>query len=99
MTTSQSLQIQVTIYNGGDSQEVQIPVTLTVPQSQGGPITRTEKVQLIDPSHYATVTFGDLGEVPFDSQATLRVDVARVPCETNIANNTGQYKVLFTLPS
>jgi hypothetical protein len=99
VTTSQSLLMQVTIYNGGDSQEVQIPVTLTVPQSQGGPITRTEKVQLIDPSHYATVTFNDLGEVPFDTTATLRVDVARVPCETNIANNSGSYKVLFTLPS
>jgi hypothetical protein len=99
VTTSQSLQLQVTIFNGGDSQEVQIPVTLTVPQSQGGPITRTEKVQLIDAGHYATVTFNDLGEPPFDTTATLRVDVARVPCETNIGNNSGSYKVLFTLPS
>jgi hypothetical protein len=99
VTTSQSLQMQVTIFNGGDSQEVQIPVTLTVPQSQGGPITRTEKVQLIDAGHYATVTFNDLGEPPFDTTATLRVDVARVPCETNIGNNSGSYKVLFTLPS
>jgi hypothetical protein len=99
VTTSQSLQMQVTIFNGGDSQEVQIPVTLTVPQSQGGPITRTEKVQLVDSGHYATVTFSDLGEPPFDTTATLRVDVARVPCETNIGNNTASYKVLFTLPS
>ena len=99
VTTSQSLLVQVTIFNGGDSQEVQIPVTLTVPQSQGGPIARTEKVQLVDPGHYATVTFSDLGEVPFDTTATLKVDVAKVPCETNVANNSGQYKVLFTLPS
>jgi hypothetical protein len=99
VTTSQSLLMQVTIFNGGQSQEVQIPVTLTVPQSQGGPIVRTEKVQLIDAGHYETVTFSDLGEVPFDTTATLRVDVAKVPCETNVANNSGSYKVLFTLPS
>ena len=30
VTTSTSLAFQVTIYNGGDSQEVQIPVTLTI---------------------------------------------------------------------
>ena len=99
VTTSTSLAFEVTIYNGGDSQEVQIPVTLTLPQSQGGPVTRTEKVQLIDPQHYATVVFPDLGSLPFDSPATISVDVARVPCEMNIANNSAQYKVLFTLPS
>ena len=51
VTTSSSLVFEVTIHNGGDSQEVQIPVTLTIarPQQQGGPITKTEKVQLIDP--------------------------------------------------
>ena len=30
VTTSSSLVFQVTIHNGGDSQEVQIPVTLTI---------------------------------------------------------------------
>jgi hypothetical protein len=99
VATSTNLAFQVTIYNGGDSQEVQIPVTLTLPQSQGGPVTRTGKVQLIDPQHYATVVFPDLGSLPFDSPANISVDVARVPCEVNIANNSAQYKVLFTLPS
>lgn len=99
VATSTSLAFEVTIYNGGDSQEVQIPVTLTLPQSQGGPVTRTGKVQLIDPQHYATVVFPDLGSLPFDSPATISVDVARVPCEVNITNNSAQYKVLFTLPS
>src|SRR5262249_2155593 len=51
VTTSSSLVFQVTVHNGGISQEVQIPVTLTIgrPASQGGPITKTEKIQLIDP--------------------------------------------------
>ena len=36
--------------------------------------------------------------VPFASQTTVTVDVARVPGETNIANNSAQYNVIFSLP-
>jgi hypothetical protein len=101
VTTSSSLVFQVTIHNGGDSQEVQIPVTLTIgrPQSQGGPITKTEKVQLIDPGTDQSVTFTDLGQVPFASQTTVSVDVAKVPGETNTSNNSASYQVIFSLPS
>ncbi len=101
VTTSSSLVFQVTITDGGDFQEVQIPITLTIgrPQSQGGPITKTEKVQLIDPGGNASVVFSDLGQVPFASQTTVRVDVGKVPGETNVANNTAEYNVIFSLPS
>jgi hypothetical protein len=101
VTTSSSLVFQVTIHNGGDSQEVQIPVTLTIgrPASQGGPITKTEKVQLIDPGSDQSVTFSDLGQVPFASQTTVSVDVAKVPGEANTSNNSASYQVIFSLPS
>jgi len=100
VTTSSSLVFQVTIHNGGDSQEVQIPVTLKIdrPAAQGGPITKTEKVELIDPGTDQTVTFSDLGQVPFASQTTVSVDVAKVPGETNTANNSASYQVIFSLP-
>lgn len=100
VTTTSSLVFRVTIHDGGNFQEVQIPVQLTIgrPQSQGGPITRTETVQLIDPGDDQSVVFGDLGQVPFASQTTLVVNVARVPGETNIANNSAQYNVIFSLP-
>ena len=100
VTTSSSLVFQVTIHNGGDSQEVQIPVTLTIarPAAQGGPITKTAKLQLIDPGTDATVTFSDLGQVPFASQTTVSVDVAAVPGELTKTNNSAQYKVIFSLP-
>jgi hypothetical protein len=100
VTTSSSLVFQVTIHNGGDSQEVQIPVTLTIarPAQQGGPITKTATVQLIDPATDATVTFGDLGQVPFASQTTVSVDVAAVPGEVTKTNNSAQYRVIFSLP-
>ena len=49
VTTSSSLVFRVTIHDGGNFQEVQIPVQLTIgrPQSQGGPITRTTTIQLM----------------------------------------------------
>jgi hypothetical protein len=101
VTTSSSLVFQVTVHNGGISQEVQIPVTLTIgrPASQGGPITKTEKIQLIDPGTDQSVTFSDLGSVPFASPTTVTVDVAKVPGEINVANNHAEYNVIFSLPS
>jgi hypothetical protein len=101
VTTSSSLVFQVTVHNGGISQEVQIPVTLTIgrPASQGGPITKTEHIQLIDPGTDQSVTFSDLGSVPFASPTTVTVDVAKVPGEINVANNHAEYNVIFSLPS
>jgi hypothetical protein len=101
VTTSSSLVFQVTVHNGGISQEVQIPVTLTIgrPASQGGPITKTEKIQLIDPGTDQSVAFSDLGSVPFASPTTVTVDVAKVPGEINVANNHAEYNVIFSLPS
>jgi hypothetical protein len=101
VTTSSSLVFQVTIHDGGDSQEVQIPVTLTIdrPRSQGGPIVKTTKIQLIDKGQDASVTFGDLGQVPFAAKTTVSVDVGKVPGETNASNNSAQYDVIFSLPS
>jgi hypothetical protein len=101
VTTSSSLVFQVTVHNGGISQEVQIPVTLTIsrPSSQGGPITKTEKIQLIDPGTDQSVTFSDLGSVPFASPTQVTIDVAKVPGEINVANNHASYQVIFSLPS
>ena len=44
------------------------------------------------------MAFTDLGQVPFASQTTISVVVGRVPGETNIANNSAEYTVIFSLP-
>jgi hypothetical protein len=100
VTTSSSLVFRVTINDDGNFQEVQIPVQLTIarPADQGGPISKRETVQLIDPGQTASVAFTDLGQVPFASQTTISVVVGRVPGETNIANNSAEYTVIFSLP-
>lgn len=99
VTSSSSLAFQVTIHNGGISQEVQVKVTLVINRpAPKSPITKTETVQLIDPGQDQTVTFSDIGDVPFASQTKVTVDVAAVPHETNLSNNSAQYQVIFSLP-
>ena len=100
VTATTDLAFTVVVENGGDAQEVQIPVTLTIdrPQAQGGPIVRTQRIDVINPGESKTVSFGNLGQVPFASQTTVRVDVKAVPGETNTANNSYSYPVIFSLP-
>jgi hypothetical protein len=100
VTTGTELAFQVTIEDSGDSQEVQIPITLTIDRSaqSGGAIVKKQMVQLINPMEQKTVTFTDLGQVPFATQTTLKVDVKGVPGEVNKANNSAEYPVIFSLP-
>jgi hypothetical protein len=100
VAASADLSFQVVVHDGGQAQEVQIPVTLTVdrPQSQGGPITKTQTVDVINPGEDRVVTFSGLEGVPFSLQTTVRVDVKTVPGEANKANNSTSYPVIFSLP-
>ena len=56
-------------------------------------------MQLIDPSTTPPSSSPTSARCRSTRRTTISVDVARVPCEMNIANNSAQYKVLFTLPS
>ncbi len=100
VTATTTLAFQVTVDNGGDSQEVQIPVTLTVdrPQAQGGPIVKNQVIDVINPGETKTLTFDNLGQVPFASQTSVKIDVATVPGESNKTNNSTTYPVIFSLP-
>jgi hypothetical protein len=100
VTATADLTLQVTIEDSGDSQEVGIDVTLTIDRStaQGGPIVQTQEVDVINPGEQKSVTFTDLGQVPFATQTEVRVDVETVENETNPDNNTATYPVIFSLP-
>lgn len=91
-----NLAFEVGVEGTGESQEVRIQVTLTIP-SQPEPIVRKAIIPIIDPGETKTVTMrvGDL--VPFSEQVLLRVDVDPVAGETNTSNNTYEYPVIFTL--
>jgi hypothetical protein len=90
------LGFAVVVKNTGDSQEVQIKVTLTI-QQQPSPIVATQTISSIDPGEEKTVTFKSLGQVQFATKTTVRVDVQPVKEEANTDNNTAEYPVIFSL--
>jgi CARDB len=100
VTATTDLAFSVVVDNGGDSQEVQIPVTLTIdrPQAQGGPIVKTQTIDVINPGESKTLSFSNLGQVPFASATKVHVDVKGVPGENNLSNNSYVYNVIFSLP-
>jgi hypothetical protein len=97
VTATTDLKFVVTVADSGDSQEVGIKVTLTI-QKSGGAIVKTQTIDLINPSQTKSVTFGNLGSVPFAQKTTVLVDVAPVPGERNTDNNKASYPVIFSLP-
>jgi hypothetical protein len=90
------LAFVVEIADSGDSQEVGIKVTLTIQKPQGA-IVKTKILQLINPGQTKSVTFTDLGQVPFAQKTTVSVDVQAVPGEHNTSNNKASYPVIFSL--
>jgi hypothetical protein len=98
VTATTELAFEVVVQDSGDSQEVGIPVTLTIEQGTGKPIVKESKIDVINPGEQQTVRFEGLGEVRFATQTTLKVDVAPVLGETKKDNNSAQYSVIFSLP-
>ena len=93
---STQLAFEVSVTDSGDSQEVRVKVTLTIPK-QPDPIVQTKTIPIIDPGETKTVTFQVGTLVPFGEQIAVKVDVDPVPGETNTSNNTAEFPVIFTL--
>jgi hypothetical protein len=91
------LAFEVGVEDTGESQEVRIKVTLTIPKDPE-PIVKTQVIAIIDPGETKSVTFKVGTLVPFGTQTSVKVDVDPVPGETNTANNTAEYPVIFSLP-
>lgn len=91
------LRFEVTIENSGEAQEVRVKVRLTVPQTPR-PIRREQTVNIIDPGERQTAVFGNLSQiVQFDQKVNMKVEIAPVPGEENLSNNSATYPVTFTL--
>ena len=95
---SADLSFVATVQNSGDFPEVGVPVTLKI-DSGSVHITKTERIDSIQPTEQKTVTFQnfDLPPDAFANPATLTVTVAKVPGETKVDNNSAKYPVFFTL--
>jgi hypothetical protein len=93
---STQLGFEVGVTDTGDSQEVRIKVTLTIPKTPKS-IVKTATIPIIDPGETKTVSLKVGTLVPFGDQVSVKVDVNPVNGETNTANNTAEYPVIFTL--
>lgn len=95
---SADLSFVATVEDSGSSQETGVVVHLTI-TAGSSTIKRTQTIPLIQPGQQQTVTFGNfnLPTAAFGNKATVKVDVAPVPHETNASNNTATYTVFFTL--
>ncbi len=96
ITATTDLGFSVGVKDSGNAQEVGIQVTLTI-QKSPQPIVKTQTIQVIDPGQTKTLVFKNLGQVPFATKTTLKVDIAPVPQEANASNNSGTYPVIFSL--
>ena len=97
------LQFKVTFRNAGNFEEFNVPVSLSVNVvGQSKPaVNRTVKVASIAQGATTTASFGNL-QLPtsaFGNNATVHVEVGKVPGETNLTDNKAQYQVFFSLGS
>jgi hypothetical protein len=93
---SENLGFSVTIENTGCSQEVSVPITLTI-QKSPSPIVRKQTVAIINPGEQQTVTFRRIGQVPFAQRTSIKVEVTPVRTESRTSNNSAEYPVIFSL--
>lgn len=93
---STELAFVVGVKDGGDSQEVQIQVTLTIP-TQPNPIVKTATIAVLDPGETKSVTFKDFSTLPPGEPLRVKVDVKPVKGEQNTSNNTVEYPILTTI--
>ncbi len=95
---SADLSFAATVEDSGNFQENGVVVHLTV-TAGSATIKRTQTIQTIAPKTQQTVSFGNfnLPTGAFGNKATVKVDVAPVPGEQNLANNSASYTVFFTL--
>jgi hypothetical protein len=96
LLVTDDLGFEVGVEDTGDSQEVQIKVTLTIPKTPD-PIVQTKTIPIIDPGETKAVTFKVGTLVPFGETVAVKVDVDPVQGETNTSNNTFEYPVIFSL--
>jgi CARDB len=91
------MSFEVTVKNSGNSQVFSIPVKLTIEQPKGGNITKTARIDFLNPGDETKVTFRNFPTVNFTSPETIKVEVQPVAGEENTSNNSADYPVIFSV--
>jgi hypothetical protein len=98
ITVTTDLAFKVTVKDSGESQETQIPVTLTIEQAGAANVTKRRVIQFINAGDTQTVTFTNFPPPKFATPATIKVEVKPVPGEKIIDNNSAEYPAIFSVP-
>ena len=97
IVASTSLAFDVAVKDTGDNHEVRIQVTLTI-QKAGTPIIKRQAIDVINPGETKDVIFRNIDTTGvFGTPTHLKVDVAPVPGEASLKNNSAEYPVVFSL--
>jgi archaellum component FlaF (FlaF/FlaG flagellin family) len=94
--SSTQLAFVVTVQDSGNSQELGVPVTLSIP---GTTILKRQKIDIISPGEQKTVTFKgfNIPAALFGPEQKIKVEVGAVPGEQNLGNNSASYPVFFSV--
>jgi hypothetical protein len=96
VTASTSLAFQAAVQNSGSFQEFDVKVILTIERNGKAIITKSQTIPIINAGEIKNVTFGNLSP-PIGVETTVKVDIQPVPGEKTTSNNSGTYKVIFSL--
>jgi hypothetical protein len=88
------LSFDVKVQNGGDSEETDVGVTVTI--SDGKKINVDQTVPRIAAGQSETVSIPITDKPDTGAVSTVTVDIAAVPGEKNTDNNKATYQVAFT---
>jgi hypothetical protein len=86
----------VNFTNQGENDEFDVKVTLRITREGGDPITTSDTVPKVATGESAAVELPLDEQPPLDTAVEIRVNVARVPGEEKLDNNSSRYPVLFS---
>jgi hypothetical protein len=86
----------VNFTNQGENDEFDVKVTLRITREGGDPITTSDTVPKVAAGESATVELPLDEQPPLDTAVEIRVNVARVPGEQKVDNNSSRYPALFS---
>jgi hypothetical protein len=89
-----SFDVQVT--NGGENDEKNVTVRITIAASGSKPIVTEQKIQSFPKGTQQTVNVAPTQAPPTGIPVQITVQVLPVPGEKNVANNKATYRAIFT---
>jgi hypothetical protein len=95
LTYSSDSTFAVKFTNGGDNDEFDIKVSVTIEGGSGSPIKLSDTIDQVAPKASATANLALEKPPPVGAAVTITVKVAPVPGEEKTDNNQAEYQALF----